>query len=112
MDIALSFNKSVTVIKTPPYRILLEDLNTQMTVESNRMVCQCFAKSAPVKGRLKKQPTNLISDERNEPERLFILFQNPRFRIRKVDVTHILSYLRHEVVCKKRMCEGICVLPD
>ena len=76
------------------------------------MVSQCFAKSAPVKGRFKKQPTNLISDERNEPQRLFVFFQNPRFRIWKVDVTHVLSYLRHEGVCKKRMCESIRVLPD
>ena len=112
MDIALSLNKAVTVVKTTPYHILLEDLNTQRTVKSNGMVCQCFAKSAPVKGRFKKQPTNLISDERNEPERLFILFQNPRLRIWKVDVTCVLSDLRHKFVCKERMCKGVRVLPD
>ena len=34
MDIALSLNKAVTVVETPPYHILLEDLNTQRTMES------------------------------------------------------------------------------
>ncbi len=60
MDITLSLNKAVAVIETPPYHVLLEDLNMQGTVESDRMVCKCFAKSLPVKGRFKKQPTNLI----------------------------------------------------
>ncbi len=112
MDKPLRLDEAVTVVETPPYRILLEDLNTQRTVQSHSMVCQCFAKPSPMKGRFKKQSADLIPDKRNEAERRFILFQNPRLRVRKVDVTHILSYLRHEVVCQKRMCECIRFLPD
>ena len=112
MDVTLGFNKAVAAVETPPYHILLEHLNTQGTVESNRMVGKRFAKPPPMKGRFKKQPTNLISEECNEAERFFILFQNPRFRIWKVDVAHVLSYLRHEVVRKKRMCQSIRVVPD
>lgn len=112
MDITLGLDKAVAVVETPPYRVFLKDLNMQWTVESNRMVCECFPESPPVKGRFKKQPTDLISDDCNEPEWFFILFQNPRFRIWKVDVAHVLSYLRHEVVRKKRMCQSIRVVPD
>jgi len=54
MDIALGLHEPVTVVKTPSYRILFEDLYTQRTVESDSMVCQCFAKSSPMMGRFKK----------------------------------------------------------
>lgn len=112
MGIPLRLDKAVTVVETAPYYVLLEDVDTQRTAESNRMVYQSFTKSAPVKSRLKKQPTNLITDESYEPEWLFVFFQNPSFRVWKVDVTQILSDLRHEVICQKRMRKGIRFLPD
>ncbi len=98
MDVSLGLDKAVTVVETTPYGIFLKDLNAQRTMKSGRMIGKRFAKPSPMKGRLKKQPTDFISDQGNKTERFFILFQHPGFRVRKVDVTHVLSHLRHKVV--------------
>jgi hypothetical protein len=112
VQISADLDKSVTIVKAPSDLVFFKDLDTQVAFNREGMIDHRPAKPLSVPGRIEKQSAYLVANHRYEPDRFTVIFEHPRFRIRKVLCPQVGCLAGHESVTKEWVGEGAGGLPD